>query len=436
MLLGRRSRIRSLVRLHAFRWPRHIRVLAGSSGRGLLEVSLLLTTSRRKVGTLLLLTLFLLALLQVPILLLLLLIIPLLLTARRRNIALFLLALLQIPILLLLLLIIALLFTTSRRRCLRALFVPTIGLAGFIAAHTLRAARLANHIANGTCLEFLAGRVLNPIYCGPAVGKDCLMAAADVSRRSAEIVNDTRTIDDVDIVADKHAAATAPEMIVEMVDIAEGKELRRENCPARPARSPADIIIAVTPVYPGRSPFRSGNPNPADARRVIPTAVMAGGPAPWLIAVPIPARVRPFPGADGVRLPVCRDIARMEASPVWAHIHPTAVRSKRLVKISGGIDLYAGQIGRNIDVDLRVSCSWDSYRQCGGSQKNNCQTEFHTSNLSFVFIVWIVAIEGAAHGSMPAVDISKPTFLAFMKSKNNVVFMTQTISTSKAKRAW
>jgi hypothetical protein len=66
-----------------------------------------------------------------------------------------------------------------------------------------------------------------------------------------------------------------------------------DHRPVVPAeRAPADIIIAIVPVHPSRSPMIGGNPVPAQSHSPVPAAVVVSAPAPGLIRKPGPAARR------------------------------------------------------------------------------------------------------------------------------------------------
>jgi hypothetical protein len=57
-------------------------------------------------------------------------------------------------------------------------------------------------------------------------------------------------------------------------------------------RAPTDVIIAIVPVNPGRSPMIGGDPVPAQSHPPVPAAVVVSTPAPGLIRNPAPAAGR------------------------------------------------------------------------------------------------------------------------------------------------
>jgi hypothetical protein len=63
--------------------------------------------------------------------------------------------------------------------------------------------------------------------------------------------------------------------------------------PVVPAEgAPADIIIAIVPMNPGRSPMIGGDPVPAQSHSPVPAPVVVSTPAPGLIRNPAPAARR------------------------------------------------------------------------------------------------------------------------------------------------
>lgn len=97
---------------------------------------------------------------------------------------------------------------------------------------------------------------------------------------------------------------------------------------------PADIVVACSPGNPGRRPFFTGNPDPADATQPRPTPVMIGGPAKWLVRDPGPASVRINPASFGVRPPTTRFLgfARLPDETVLGRFAPRAVRLEFAIK--------------------------------------------------------------------------------------------------------
>jgi hypothetical protein len=69
-------------------------------------------------------------------------------------------------------------------------------------------------------------------------------------------------------------------------------------------RSPANLLVALPPGNPSRSPSSSGNPAPAGPADIGPSAIMIGGPGKTLVRVPIPAVIRPNPVSISVGSPV------------------------------------------------------------------------------------------------------------------------------------
>ena len=111
-------------------------------------------------------------------------------------------------------------------------------------------------------------------------------------------------------------------------------------------RRPADIIAAVAPIDPGRSPFIVRNPEPAERTVVRPAAVVEDHPAPIFfcrIGDPIPA---PFVGVDPmavlVRPPIRRQFVRHpDLAPARA-ARPMAIRLERFLEF--GRDLCGGRL--------------------------------------------------------------------------------------------
>jgi hypothetical protein len=60
-------------------------------------------------------------------------------------------------------------------------------------------------------------------------------------------------------------------------------------------RAPADIVISIIPMHPGRAPGAVGNPVPAQTEPPLPASVVIYAPAPGLIRNPGPTADR-IPG--------------------------------------------------------------------------------------------------------------------------------------------
>lgn len=63
--------------------------------------------------------------------------------------------------------------------------------------------------------------------------------------------------------------------------------------------APADIVVSVIPMNPGRSPGAGGNPVPAQTEAPVPASVVIDAPAPGLVGNPGPAADR-IPGPPPV----------------------------------------------------------------------------------------------------------------------------------------
>ena len=80
----------------------------------------------------------------------------------------------------------------------------------------------------------------------------------------------------------------------------------------RRQRRPADIVVTAAPIDPGRTPFVTGHPEPAEPPIMRPAAIVEGHPTPvglFLIGNPVPAPLlRIDPSSIGVRAPPRRQI--------------------------------------------------------------------------------------------------------------------------------
>lgn len=237
----------------------------------------------------------------------------------------------------LLLLIISLLFASCRGRSFVALLLD-ISLS-FIAADILGMMGLHENVPHRARRKCFPRRVLNAVDRRTAIRENSPLMSVNIYRPAVEVLDDVRAIDDGRVVYNK--IVSAPEMVVEIVDATEYKKRGSHDRQIWPARSPADVIIAVAPDHPGRSPFGSRNPHPANAWVIVPTAVVIAGPCPWLITLPIPTGVAVVPITNRVRFPARRDFRWMPAAAVVADLNPRAVRGQRRVKIGDRVDLYA-----------------------------------------------------------------------------------------------
>jgi hypothetical protein len=106
----------------------------------------------------------------------------------------------------------------------------------------------------------------------------------------------------------------------------------------RRQRSPADIILARPPRDPGRRPFLTRHPDPADAFQANPAPIMVGGPAKRLVGDPGPSRVAVSPAAFGVGPPIAGPLclAWLPDIPVFVCLPPIAMVLELLVKHSVG----------------------------------------------------------------------------------------------------
>jgi len=101
---------------------------------------------------------------------------------------------------------------------------------------------------------------------------------------------------------------------------------------------PANVILARTPRNPGRRPFLSRHPNPADAAQPHPPAIVISCPAEGLIRDPRPTGIAINPVAFRVGPPIARvlGVARLEHIAVLLRFSPFAVGIELFVKHSVG----------------------------------------------------------------------------------------------------
>ena len=104
----------------------------------------------------------------------------------------------------------------------------------------------------------------------------------------------------------------------------------------RRQRRPAAVTTRIPPGHPGRTPNGVRRPAPAPARMLKPAPVMERRPAPRIIRKPIPAAVGINPvSMIAIRLPagVVNHHAGPPAPAIAVHVHPGAIRRKRVIKI-------------------------------------------------------------------------------------------------------
>lgn len=290
----------------------------------------------------------------------LLLIIPLLFPAGRRGRLVMLLRLR-------LLLVIALPLSSRRGRCFFPLFVigalveALLVLAALIVAGIFRTMRFIINVPDGLGSELPAGCALDRVHARAPVFENSPLMAVYVHTVAVEVVHHASAIDDRCIVHNEVTAAV--EMIPEMVHITENEERWRQHGKAGAARRPTNVVVTIAPSHPCRSPIRSRNPYPADARFVVPGAIMVTGPRPRFIALPIPTGVRPFPRANRVRLPIGCHLGGTPATAVGSHVHPGAIRTEWLIKISRRSDLDVCR-----EIDCRERRPRQSRRGCRACQ--------------------------------------------------------------------
>src|SRR6185437_7219201 len=110
----------------------------------------------------------------------------------------------------------------------------------------------------------------------------------------------------------------------------------------RRQRSPADIVVAIAPIDPGRRPLLARNPEPAGLV-VHPAPVVIGDPAPvrlGIVGVPEPT---PFigvnPMAGFVRTPIARAAAWYPYLAPARVTAPGAIRRERFLEFSRDLRL-------------------------------------------------------------------------------------------------
>ena len=191
---------------------------------------------------------------------------------------------------------------------------------------------------------------MNGFHTGAWIDCDASIGAVDGAILHADIIYYGGSIDDGRVI-DNHVVTANRSM--KTVHIDEHEQWRGDDHASRAARRPADVIRAGAPDHPGRRPFNSRDPHPADARVVDPASVMITSPGPRFIADPVPADIRPFPMSMAVRSPIRSDAGRAPASSVRADFNPGPHRGQRLVKIRSRANLQAHG---NVHVRSRVPC--------------------------------------------------------------------------------
>jgi len=144
--------------------------------------------------------------------------------------------------------------------------------------------------------------------------------------------------------------------------------IRRLGCPS-------DVLIAVTPIDPGRAPYVTRNPEPAVVGVAVPPAVVIGDPAPiglLIISDPIPAIViRIDPVTDRVRTPIARPAGRHPHIAEPSVVMPGSVRFERDAEVGSdrracnclGMCWHHDQGGRSDE----PPCN-EAGQHCGSSQ--------------------------------------------------------------------
>ena len=96
----------------------------------------------------------------------------------------------------------------------------------------------------------------------------------------------------------------------------------------RRQRRPTNVIAALSPGDPGRRPFITRHPNPADSAQARPASVVISRPTEWLLGNPGPAGVGVNPATVSVRTPSARAFcfARLPNVAVIACLQPRAMR--------------------------------------------------------------------------------------------------------------
>ena len=96
----------------------------------------------------------------------------------------------------------------------------------------------------------------------------------------------------------------------------------------RRQRRPTNVIVALSPGDPGRRPFITRHPNPADSAQARPASVVISRPTEWLLGNPGPAGVGVNPATVSVRTPSARAFcfARLPNVAVIACLQPRAMR--------------------------------------------------------------------------------------------------------------
>jgi hypothetical protein len=138
---------------------------------------------------------------------------------------------------------------------------------------------------------------------------------------------------------------------------------------------PSDVLIAVAPIDPGRSPHVTRNPEPAVVGVAVPPSVVIGDPAPiglLIIGDPVPAVVtRVGPVTDRVRTPIARPIGRHPHIAKPSVVMPGTVRFERDTEVGSdrracdclGICRHHDQAGRTDE----TPCN-EAGQQCGPSK--------------------------------------------------------------------
>ena len=190
--------------------------------------------------------------------------------------------------------------------------------------------------------------------------------------RDARAVHRQRAVDDAGAAQEERRAARAARNSCAAGAPRCSASARTSNKPARPrkrrsprraaVRRPADGVVAITPVDPGRRPFVARHPEPAEAAVEGPAAVVIGHPAPirfLVVGNPVPAPlVGKDPVADFVGTPVARQAGR---HPDFAEARmpaPFAVLFERVL-----------EFGRDLRISGRERADENRCRDTGNGER-------------------------------------------------------------------
>jgi len=185
-----------------------------------------------------------------------------------------------------------------------------------------RRLRSSRNLANRGRRWLLSGRSAHFRHIRPGIHNNLLRPTGYVPILPDRSPDDRGLVNNCSVVND-HSRTT--DRFMKSMGLDKHKCGRCDDNSVRRSGRPSTIAASHTPTHPGWSPFHSRNPNPSIIRCLIPIAVMVAGPAPRLVALPIPAAISPNPSSFAVRTPSDRHARRSPAAAVGADLDPCTI---------------------------------------------------------------------------------------------------------------